>query len=469
MANVVFGEPRFVVPKEDNKERNDVTIGVFFDGTSNNRQNVEGRRKNPDLKKSWASNKDGSNTSFGNDHTNVDKLEKAYPNDAHYFSIYVEGIGTKNPKKKEDGSLSYYGDFTSGQGYGTGETGLYEKVEKGCFDIIKKLKKSNLKTISTLYIDAFGFSRGAAAARIFVNELYKTKNPKDDDSYNMGYLGKAFKELDYKVKPIRIKIRFLDLYDTVSSYDGDVYDDIAKDKVPLRIPTVGFTVHLTAEDEHREMFPLTNIASASSGKELSLPGVHSDIGGGYKNGEWEQVILSESSHMLKKEKQKMLEQGWFNESQMTEHFEFLEGNRASVSNKYSLVILHLMAEFGKRKYEIPWKYKKVLNKEYIIPAALNDVKERIDEYAFDGKPRLKFYTKNEIEARRKKTWNDEKEREDFNLKVRDHNMLNDLRSKYLHHSASMDGIGMEPRMTKPKGTGSNSFREIIWERFIIEG
>lgn len=98
------------------------------------------------------------------------------------------------------------------------------------------------------------------------------------------------------------------MYDTVSSYDGDVFDDITVDKVPLHIPTVGFTVHLTAEDEHRKKFPLTNIASAGSeSKELTLPGVHSDIGGGYNNGDWEQVILSESSQMLKKEKQKMLE------------------------------------------------------------------------------------------------------------------------------------------------------------------
>jgi hypothetical protein len=472
MANVVFGEPRFKVPKEDGKERNDVTIGVFFDGTSNNRKNIEGRRKDPTLKNSWASNNDGSNTSFGNDNSNVDKLEKAYPKkkEEHYYSIYVEGIGTKNPDEKKDGSLSYYGDFTRGQGYGTGETGLFEKVEKGCFDIVTILKKKDEINISTLYIDVFGFSRGAAAARIFVNELYKTSNPKDDDSYNLGYLGKAFKELDYKIKPIRVKIRFLGLYDTVSSYDGNVYDDITKDKVPLRIPTVGFTLHLTAEDEHREMFPLTNIASAGgNSKELTLPGVHSDIGGGYKNGDWEQVILSESSQMLKKEKQKMLEQGWFKENQMTEHFEFLEGNR-NVSNEYSLVILHLMAEFANRKYKIAWDYEGVLNKntKYKIPSTLNAVKERIDKYAFEGN-KILFYTKNELEAQRKKTWGSQQERDDFNLKIADHNMLITLRNKYLHCSASMDGIGMEPRMTKPTGTASNSFREIIWKRFIIQG
>jgi hypothetical protein len=465
MANVVFGEPRFVVPKEDNKERNDVTIGVFFDGTSNNRENIEGRRKNPNLKTGIG------NVSFGNDNTNVDKLEKAYPYKPlnHYYSIYVEGIGTKNPEKKKNGSLSYYGDFSKGQGYGTGDTGLFEKVEKGCFDIVRKLNKEDERNISTLYIDVFGFSRGAAAARIFVNELYKIKNPKDNDSYNLGYLGKAFKELDYKVKPIRIKIRFLGLYDTVSSYDGNVYDDITKDKVPLHIPTVGFTVHLTAEDEHRKMFPLTSIASAGgNSKELTLPGVHSDIGGGYKNltkdnaDKGEIVILTESSSNIKIEKQRALEHGWYNEHQLNEQSSYLKGTRKNLSNQYSLVILHLMAEFGNRKYKIPWEYKKVLDKEYKIPSTLNAVKERIDEYAFEGKPKMVFFSKKELEEKKKRLGNNEAKIDEFDLQSEDHKMLMKLRKQYLHCSASMDGIGMEPNKKQ-------DLIAIDWNRKIISG
>ncbi|RXM49200.1 hypothetical protein [Flavobacterium sp. YO12] len=101
MSNIIFGEPRFAPPKEDDKEANDVYMGVFFDGTSNNRENIEGRRKDPSLKNSSVSDNDGSNTSYGNDNSNVDRLEKAYlkDSDSHYYSVYVEGIGTKNPKK----------------------------------------------------------------------------------------------------------------------------------------------------------------------------------------------------------------------------------------------------------------------------------------------------------------------------------------------------------------------------------
>ncbi|WP_163411394.1 T6SS phospholipase effector Tle1-like catalytic domain-containing protein [Flavobacterium ajazii] len=450
MSNILFGKPRFVPPKEDNKERNDVYLGVFFDGTSNNRENIEGRRKDPELKNTSVSSNDGSNTSYGNDHSNVDRLEKAYPKNKgnHYYSVYVEGIGTKNPDKNEDGTLDYYGDFTRGQGYGTGETGLFEKVEKGCQDIVKKLQEKKELNISTLYVDVFGFSRGATAARIFVNELYKVKNPKDKDTYNLGDLGKAFKELGYKVKPYRIKIRFLGLYDTVSSYGSNVFDDIDADKVPLQIPAVGFTVHLTAEDEYRENFPLTNIASAGANSvELTLPGCHSDIGGGYKDGE-EIVILTESAPIIEAEKKHVLEQGWFLPDQLKERPPlvpyYLKGTR-TLSNKYSFVILHLMAEFGKRKYKIPWKYK-ILNEDYKIPKELNKVKERIDAYAFEGKPKMKFYTKKQIESKRKKEWKNQQEIDDFNTIVADYYLLPGLRNKYLHCSASMDGIGMEPQM-----------------------
>jgi len=466
MANIIFGEPRYVPAKKNYKVVNDVYIGVFFDGTSNNRQNIEGRRKNPKLKNSMLSDNDGSNTSYGNDNTNVDRLEKAYLNDPdkHYYSIYVEGIGTKNPDENDDGILDYYGDFSDGQLRGLGETGLYEKVEKGCFDIVRRLKKEEELIISTLYLDVFGFSRGAAAARIFVNELYKKKREWMGDHYDLGYLGKAFEELGYEVKPIRIKIRLLGLYDTVSSYGSNVFDDIKSDNVPLKIPTVGFTVHLTAEDEHRINFPLTNIASAGTNSiELSLPGVHSDIGGGYNKTESEEVILTETPSKIAEEKKFLLEQGWFSSDQLKELPKispyYLKGKR-DLNNQYSYVILHLMAEFGKRKYKIPWKYK-ILNKDYEIPDNLLAAKKRIDAYAFENKPKLKYYTPTQIEAKRKKVWYDQKEVDAFNTMVADYHILPKLRNEYLHCSASMDGIGMEP-------TQDNQ-NNIIWERKIIQG
>ncbi|WP_433832455.1 T6SS phospholipase effector Tle1-like catalytic domain-containing protein [Flavobacterium anhuiense] len=456
-------------PKEDDKEVYNVYIGVFFDGTSNNRENIEGRRKNPSLKNTYASNKDGSNTSYGNDNTNVDRLEKAYlkDKDKHYYSVYVEGIGTKNPDKNKDGTLDYYGDFTRGQGYGKGETGLFEKVEKGCFDVVAKLQEKKEKKINTLYLDVFGFSRGAAAARIFVNELNQKKVVSNKKSYNWGGLGKAFKELNYKEKPNRIIVRFVGIFDTVSSYGNNVFDDVDKDKVPLTIPNVGFTVHLTAEDEFRKNFPLTTIASAGVNSiELTLPGCHSDIGGGYKSGS-ETVSLTETASKIAEEKKYLLEQGWFVPSELKELPSlipyYLQGDRV-LSNGYTFVILHLMAEFGNLKCKILWN-EKMLEKDYAIPSPNDDIletiKKRIHAYAFEGKQKLKFYTNKEIEAKRKKIWQTQKEVDDFNTMVGDHNILLKLRNKYLHYSANMDGVGMEPQMDNQSN--------IIRKRLTIRG
>ena len=379
-------------------------------------------------------------------------MQKAYPDEPIYFSVYVEGIGTKNPDKKNDGSLSYYGDFTYGQGYGTGETGLFEKVEKGCKDLVKKLSDKKLKKIDMLTIDVFGFSRGAAAARMFVNEVWKRK--RGAEPFNNGLLGKAFAESSFTV-PEYIKIRFIGIYDTVSSFgkDGNVYND-DEEKVLLKLNGhFDFVAHLTAENEHRQKFPLTNIASAAGEhKELTLPGVHSDIGGGYKNllndasDKGEVAILTERRFSVDSEKKWVISQGWYKEVQLSDGMlgEYLKGTRKNLSNEYTLIVLHLMTEFGKRKFSIPWLYDKILNADYKIPEKLTDLKVRIDNYAFNEKPKLTFYTTAELAEKKKQVDYKSLSVDKYNLMVTDHNMLLWLRNQYLHSSASMDGVGMEP-------------------------
>ena len=483
---------KYTPPPVDEKKV-DVIVGLFYDGTSNNRKNIEGKRKWPTIKGSGWDSDSGSNTSFGNDYSNVDKLEKAYPKEPKYFSVYLEGIGTKNPDDEKDSS-SYYGDFTYGQGYGTGETGLFEKVEKGCKDLAAELKKRVPEKIDLLTIDVFGFSRGAAAARMFVNEVWKRK--RTNESFNYGLLGKAF--ADAKVKePEYLKIRFIGIYDTVSSFgkDGNVYNDADENVLLSLSGRFDFVAHLTAEDEHRQKFPLTNIASAAGEhKELTLPGVHSDIGGGYKNllndtsDKGEVAILTERRHSIAFEKNRVLSQGWYKPEQLTSGLlgEYLKGTRKNLSNEYTLIVLHLMAEFGKRKFNIPWLYDKVLNADYKIPEKLNDLKTRIDDYAFNEKPKLLFYTNAELVEKKKLLDNKSLTVDKYNIMVNDHNMLLWLRNQYLHSSASMDGVGMEPLiknesnsdyeayLKKKKGATktnqpTDTSHATIWERVIIDG
>jgi hypothetical protein len=74
------------------------------------------------------------------------------------------------------------------------------------------------------------------------------------------------------------------LYDTVATGQEGI--------LKLGIPaSTRFVVHLTSQDEERRSFPLTSLSDRSPDASdsarflsISLPGVHSDIGGGYQEG-----------------------------------------------------------------------------------------------------------------------------------------------------------------------------------------
>ena len=76
-------------------------------------------------------------------------------------------------------------------------------------------------------------------------------------------------------------MNFVGLYDTVSTYGLFADNDVAD--LSLHAVNKAYqTIHLSADDEYRKNFALTNINSAGfKGISLSLPGVHCDIGGAY--------------------------------------------------------------------------------------------------------------------------------------------------------------------------------------------
>lgn len=110
---------------------------------------------------------------------------------------------------------------------------------------------------------------------------------------------------------IRLIVRFLGIYDTVSSYGeiGEMGGDDAMKKGVIHLADSYFTndeeelnlqnmgkvqqiVHFTAKDEHRENFALTRVDKKYATKnhdgsdrliEKNFPGVHCDIGGAYMN------------------------------------------------------------------------------------------------------------------------------------------------------------------------------------------
>ncbi|KFF02602.1 phospholipase effector Tle1 domain-containing protein [Flavobacterium reichenbachii] len=175
-----------------------------------------------------------------------------------------------------------------------------------------------------------------------------------------GHLGISLLTKDIVKDPedleeIKIIVRFLGIYDTVSSYGeiGELGGDWVKtkgiihlknsyfedDEAELNLQNMGTVqqiVHFTAKDEHRENFALTRVDKKYAKKnedgsdrlvEKNFPGVHCDIGGAYMS---EPEIIDEiettafltaktaltPSGELKNIRQKLIDNYWFTDEQI---------------------------------------------------------------------------------------------------------------------------------------------------------
>jgi hypothetical protein len=90
-------------------------------------------------------------------------------------------------------------------------------------------------------------------------------------------------------------VLFAGLFDTVASHGLRHVNDVATLGL-ASISRAQKVLHLTASDEFRDNFALSNISVAVAdgvGTEIALPGAHSDIGGGYVDNVLEDVIVSD--------------------------------------------------------------------------------------------------------------------------------------------------------------------------------
>lgn len=137
--------------------------------------------------------------------------------------------------------------------------------------------------VKHIYVSAFGFSRGAAAARAFANWLVALCK------LDAELLGKPGTTLG----GFPVTFDFLGLFDTVASVGlantlntADGHWEWADAEVSLRVPKEFVEcLHLVSGHEIRRSFPLDSISDRGlleSGRtEVVYPGVHSDVGGGY--------------------------------------------------------------------------------------------------------------------------------------------------------------------------------------------
>ena len=286
-----------------------IFLGLFFDGTGNNEDidyaSVQGA---PEKYK----------------HSNVVRLYHTFKRDAEgttaYYSYYIPGVGTPFPKISDTGgkagtAASWNGeprviwgltrvfnavsDYVSGSELisdsvannmvfglgGVGSLGAQRRYALGKtwmnrLDQVVKAKSRSRPSVEQINVSVFGFSRGAAEARAFVNWLYQIC------AENAG---------GYTFAGIPIRVQFLGILDTVASVGiagayssgllaAEGHQSWANKNMQIH-PGVESCLHIVAAHEVRATFPLDSVRIGQkyppNVKEYVYPGAHSDVGGGY--------------------------------------------------------------------------------------------------------------------------------------------------------------------------------------------
>lgn len=278
--------PKLFEPTAEFPCRLKLSFSIYFDGTRNSK----------DVDKPSQS------------HSNIARLfDRALDKDEEcIYRLYVQGVGTSFPEIGEpvphpdgakagamgDRRIRYAMLFVANRVADTAY-GRY-LVDENPQSIAHAVKNDNLiprwrdqittmlipriggPKIDEITLDLFGFSRGATAARSFLNQLLKHFG--NNDSTFCG---------------IPLRVRFMGLFDTVASVgladayplpvDGHQYwGDQSLLTIP---PCVEQCVHMVAAHESRASFPVDLIRAGETYTpnclEIVYPGMHADVGGGY--------------------------------------------------------------------------------------------------------------------------------------------------------------------------------------------
>lgn len=283
-------------------------IGVFFDGTGNNAGNSAigaqcrasalgfGEQEALSVAQRCSIHQLDPASSYANDISNIWRLYNLYAEDTKAkeladgltasFPLYVTGVGTTTGKRDT---------LFPGMALGLGATGVLAKVEEG-FELfaqaLNRFENENPGvTPARLELDIFGFSRGAATARHFANQILARENGPLGALREAGKLGQT-SGFDWHKDVI---INFIGLFDTVAALgswdDGGNPADDRNSGIDLYLApdAARQVVHLVARDEFRYNFALNRVAPPH--REITLPGAHSDLGGGYPEEMRERIYL----------------------------------------------------------------------------------------------------------------------------------------------------------------------------------
>lgn len=293
-----------------------------------------------------------------------------------------------NPQKQHDVSKTQNREFGSGM----------PSMPKGGLKGID-LKPTNMEPI---------YGKGDSDGKPVESSLIK-----DGKMPEMGHLGYSLLKLGLDpelLEELRIVVRFVGLYDTVSSYeeDGDgtlkeedggtllkgaghLYKSKFKDDVSQlylnKLEAATKIVHFTAQDEHRENFDLTRVPLIDCGVEKNLPGVHCDIGGAYENGKEVVDEIETNFHgNLKDFEEYLIKNYWYKKEQLNligGLYLQLKGSRM-LRKEYSYIPLHFMQDFFKELTEERHMSRSVVS-DYPIDkdSILVATKKHLKKYVFE--------------------------------------------------------------------------------------
>lgn len=207
----------------------------------------------------------------GSDITNVLKTYNAAIQDKSQLAFYYSGVGTQGGKLDE----------VVGGATGSGANKIRNQ---GYVDLVKNYRLGDR-------IFVFGFSRGAAIARLFANQVNQEGIPKT--------IHFTDQKKKYKAEgdSTTVEITMMGIYDTVASFGipvniaGIPFQQIDLGR-ELSIPgNVGKVFHLVAFNEDRNTFRPTLVNYAENVEEIWFPGVHSNVGGGYSDNGMSDIAL----------------------------------------------------------------------------------------------------------------------------------------------------------------------------------